>query len=85
MSRTTLYRAVRWMGGAVVAVLASVSVAQAQQSSITVRVTEAGTNRPIEQAQVAIAGSLVGGLTNPEDASLSAVCHKARRRSGCFA
>ena len=66
MSRTTLYRAVRWMGGAVVAVLASVSVAQAQQSSITVRVTEAGTNRPIEQAQVAIAGSLVGGLTNPE-------------------
>ena len=66
MSLATLCRVVRWLGGAVVAVLASVSVAQAQQSSITVRVLEVGTNRPIDQAQVAIAGSLIGGLTNPE-------------------
>jgi len=48
------------------AFLASVTVAEAQQQSVTVRVTEVGTNRPIEQAQVAIAGSLIGGLTNPE-------------------
>jgi hypothetical protein len=46
--------------------LACVKVAQAQQLSITVRVTEVGTGAPVNEAQVAIAGMLIGGLTNPE-------------------
>jgi TonB-linked SusC/RagA family outer membrane protein len=62
MSPATLYRVVRWCGGTL-AVLASVSVAEAQQTTVTVTVTEAVTNTPIDQAQVAIAGSLIGGLT----------------------
>ena len=53
-----------WLGGLVM--LACVKVAQAQQLSITVRVTEVGTGAPVSEAQVAIAGMLIGGLTNPE-------------------
>ena len=65
MSPATFYRVVRWCGGSLV-FLATVTVAQAQQQSVTVTVTEVGTNRPIDQAQVAIQGSLIGGLTNAE-------------------
>lgn len=65
MSRSTLFRVFSRVGG-VLTILAGVSVAQAQQSSVQVRVTEARTSRPIADAQVAIAGTLIGGLTNPE-------------------
>ena len=64
MSHDTLYRAVRHSGFAL-AFLASAAVAHAQ-GNVSVRVIETGTNRPIDQAQVAIAGSLIGGLTNAE-------------------
>jgi TonB-linked SusC/RagA family outer membrane protein len=47
------------------AVLASVSVVEAQQT-VTVRVTEAVTNAPVDEAQVGIAGTLIGGLTGPD-------------------
>jgi TonB-linked SusC/RagA family outer membrane protein len=41
-------------------------VAQAQQNTVTVRVTDASTKTPIDQAQVAVAGTLIGGLTNAD-------------------
>ncbi len=65
MSPATLYRIARWYGGAL-AILASATVAHAQQSSVQVRVIEARTARPVAEAQVAIAGTLIGGLTNAE-------------------
>jgi TonB-linked SusC/RagA family outer membrane protein len=65
MSRNKLFRVVRGLGG-VLAVLATATLAQAQGSAVTVQVTEARTQRPIAEAQVAIAGSLIGGLTNAE-------------------
>ena len=65
MSRSTLSRVFRRVGG-VLTVLAGATVAQAQQSSVQVRVVEARTTRPISEAQVAIAGTLIGGLTNVE-------------------
>lgn len=65
MSRNMLFRVFRGVAGAL-AVMASATAAQAQQSSVQVRVTEARTARPVAEAQVAIAGSLIGGLTNAE-------------------
>src|SRR5688572_21480421 len=67
MSRSTLYRVARWLGG-LSAVLLSVTTAQGQgaTATVSVRVLENGTNRPIDQAQVAIAGTTIGGLTNTE-------------------
>ena len=67
MSRSMLYRFARWMGG-MSAVLFSVTTAQAQgaTATVSVRVVETGNNRPIDQAQVAIAGTTIGGLTNAE-------------------
>ncbi|MBK6488293.1 MAG: SusC/RagA family TonB-linked outer membrane protein [Gemmatimonadetes bacterium] len=40
--------------------------AQATQGSINVRVTEAGEGRPLDQAQVVIVGTTLGGLTNAD-------------------
>ncbi len=66
MSRSRLSRVVRAVGGAFVMLL-SATIAKAQQpTNVTVRVLESGTERPIDQAQVAIAGTLIGGLTNAE-------------------
>ena len=65
MSSSSFYRVVRSVGSAL-AVLVSAAVAQAQQSSLQVRVLEARTQRPIAEAQVGIAGTLIGGLTNSE-------------------
>jgi TonB-linked SusC/RagA family outer membrane protein len=48
------------------AVLINAAVAQAQQSTLQVRVLEARTARPIAEAQVGIAGTLIGGITNAE-------------------
>ena len=42
------------------------AAAQAQQASVTVRVTEAGSGSPISDAQVFILGTNLGGLTNQE-------------------
>lgn len=54
----------RW--GAVVAMLLGATTLHAQQGSIAVTVTEVGSGRPVAQAQVAVAGSLVGGQTNAD-------------------
>jgi TonB-linked SusC/RagA family outer membrane protein len=65
MSRNTLFRVFRGVGGAL-AVLASATAAYAQQGSVSVLVTEARTSRPVLEAQVAIAGTTIGALTNAE-------------------
>ena len=54
----------RWTAG--IAVLLSASVASAQTGSIAVRVVDAGSTNPIDQAQVSIVGSNLGGLTNSD-------------------
>ena len=64
MGRNMLFRVFRGVGGAL-AVLASATLAQAQ-GTVSVRVTEARTARPILEAQVAIAGTTIGVLTNAE-------------------
>jgi TonB-linked SusC/RagA family outer membrane protein len=48
------------------ALLVSAAAAQSQQGSILVTVTEQGSARPVEAAQVAVVGTNVGGLTNSE-------------------
>ena len=63
MRTATLDRVARRIGVAL-AVFASATVAQAQGSSVQVRVIDR-TARPVAEAQVAIAGSLIGGLTKP--------------------
>jgi len=64
MRTTTLSRVLKWAGGSI-AFLACAAVAQAQQSTVSVRVIDR-TARPVAEAQVAIAGSLIGGLTNAD-------------------
>lgn len=54
----------RWAAAA--AVFLSASVAFAQSGSVAVRVVDAGTSNPIDQAQVSIIGTNLGGLTNSE-------------------
>src|SRR6185436_14305324 len=63
MSRFTLSRALHGLGGALVFV-ASAAVSQAQQATLAVTVTEAGKTKPVDQAQVFVAGTAIGGLTN---------------------
>jgi TonB-linked SusC/RagA family outer membrane protein len=46
--------------------LASAASAQAQQASVTGRVTEQGTGAPIPEAQVSIVGTNLGGMTAPD-------------------
>jgi TonB-linked SusC/RagA family outer membrane protein len=66
MSRSTLSRVVRSVGVAVVMLLSLTTVHAQQPTNVSVRVLETGTGRPIDQAQVAVAGTLIGGLTNAE-------------------
>ena len=54
----------RWAAAA--AFFLSASVAFAQSGSVAVRVVDAGTSNPIDQAQVSVIGSNLGGLTNSE-------------------
>ncbi|HJU74871.1 MAG TPA: SusC/RagA family TonB-linked outer membrane protein [Gemmatimonadaceae bacterium] len=54
----------RWAAAA--AVFLGASVAYAQAGSIAVRVVDAGTSNPIDQAQVSIVGTNLGGLTNSD-------------------
>lgn len=56
----------RQLIGAALAFLACATAVQAQQGAVTVSVTEEGTGKPVGQAQVAIAGTLIGGQTNPD-------------------
>jgi len=65
MSSSSFYRVVRSVGIAL-ALLINAAVAQAQQSTLQVRVLEARTARPVAEAQVGIAGTLIGGITNAE-------------------
>ena len=56
-----------WMGVLSLGLLfGSTAAAQAQQASVTVRVTEAGSGSPISDAQVFILGTNLGGLTNQD-------------------
>lgn len=64
MSIQGMLRAMRGPG-ALLAICAG-GVLQAQQGSIAVTVTEAGTATPVAQAQVALAGSLIGGQTGAD-------------------
>jgi TonB-linked SusC/RagA family outer membrane protein len=70
----------RWAAAA--AVFLSASVAFAQSGSVAVRVVDAGTSNPIDQAQVSIVGTNLGGLTNSEGRvvirGLSAGTHQLR-------
>lgn len=52
--------------GVLLAVGVSTVVAQGTQGSINVRVTEAASGRPLDQAQVVIIGTTLGGLTNAD-------------------
>lgn len=52
--------------GAMLALAASTLGAQATQGSINVRVTEAAGGQPLDQVQVVIVGTTLGGLTNAE-------------------
>ncbi len=54
------------MVGLCTALFASVAGAQASQGTINVRVTDAAGGQPVEQAQVMIVGTTLGGLTNAE-------------------
>jgi TonB-linked SusC/RagA family outer membrane protein len=56
-----------WLGALSLALLlGSTAAAQAQQASVTGRVTEAGSGSPISDAQVFIVGTNLGGLTNQD-------------------
>lgn len=52
--------------GAMLAMAAGTLGAQATQGSINVRVTQATSGQPLDQAQVVIVGTTLGGLTNAE-------------------
>jgi hypothetical protein len=64
MSSSSLFRIARWPA-AILATLLCTTVVQAQQSSLQVRVVDR-TTRPVADAQVGIAGTLIGGVTNSE-------------------
>jgi TonB-linked SusC/RagA family outer membrane protein len=56
-----------WLGALTLALLlGSTAAAQAQQATVTGRVTEAGSGSPIGDAQVFIVGTNLGGLTNQD-------------------
>lgn len=56
-----------WFGALSLALLlGSTAAAQAQQASVTGRVTEAGSGSPISDAQIFIVGTNLGGLTNQD-------------------
>jgi TonB-linked SusC/RagA family outer membrane protein len=56
-----------WLGALTLALLlGSSAAAQAQQATVTGRVTEAGSGTPISDAQVFIVGTNLGGLTNQD-------------------
>jgi TonB-linked SusC/RagA family outer membrane protein len=52
--------------GVALALVVSAGALRAQQGSIQVQVTEQGTGRPVEQVQVNIVGTNLGGVTNSE-------------------
>ncbi len=65
MSIVSFGRALR-SAGALLAIGASALGAQTSQGTISVRVTEAAGGRPLDQAQVVIVGTTLGGLTNSD-------------------
>jgi TonB-linked SusC/RagA family outer membrane protein len=65
MSVQSFVRSMR-TAGLTLALLASATAAQAQQGSIAVRVTQAPGGTPVDQAQVTVVGTTLGGLTNAE-------------------
>ena len=70
----------RWAAAA--AFFLSASVAFAQAGSVAVRVVDAASSNPIDQAQVSIIGTNLGGLTNSEGRAIirgvSAGTHQLR-------
>jgi TonB-linked SusC/RagA family outer membrane protein len=65
MRIASLIRALQLAGG-VLGLAVVAGSAGAQQGSIAVRVVEAGSGKPVDQAQVFVAGTTIGGLTNAE-------------------
>lgn len=64
-------RTLAWVRRSVASALfLGASVVQAQAGSIAVRVVDANTSSPIDQAQVSIIGTNLGGLTNAEGRAL---------------
>jgi TonB-linked SusC/RagA family outer membrane protein len=60
-------RTLTWArSAAVAAMFLGATVAHAQAGSIAVRVVDAGTTSPIDQAQVSIIGTTLGGITNSD-------------------
>jgi TonB-linked SusC/RagA family outer membrane protein len=56
-----------WARGAIASVMIlAASVASAQSGSVAVRVVDAASSNPIDQAQVSIIGTTIGGLTNSD-------------------
>ncbi len=65
MNRGLFIRSRLRLAGVAIAMSVSTAVAHAQSGSVAVRVTEGGT-RPVDQAQVLVVGTTLGGLTNLE-------------------
>ena len=68
MSTISFGRTLRNFVGVCTALFASVAAAQSTQGTINVRVTEAAGGQPIDQAQVLVVGTTLGGLTNSSGA-----------------
>jgi hypothetical protein len=81
MSRISFGRNLRAVVGLCTALIASVAGAQATQGTINVRVTDAAGGQPVEQAQVMIVGTTLGGLTNAEGSFCCAAFLRERIRS----
>jgi TonB-linked SusC/RagA family outer membrane protein len=66
MQPSMFSRAVRALGGALALVMLSAGALWAQRGIVTVTVTDASTGRGVAQAQVFVAGTTIGNLTNLE-------------------
>src|SRR5690348_1325283 len=56
-----------WLGAlSFVLLVATTTAAQAQQASVTGRVTEAGAGQPVSDVQVVVVGTTLGSVTNQD-------------------
>lgn len=66
MNRGSFIRSALRLASVALALALSSAAARAQAGSVTVHVTEGTPGRPVDQAQVMIVGTTLGGLTNAE-------------------
>ena len=66
MREASFARRLRSAGMTLALLLVSAAAAQAQQGSLAVTVTESGTGRAVDRAQVNVLNTVLGGLTNAE-------------------